>query len=71
MARESIFKKGMKVKCVLNEHSAFEIINVMRNELVIKPVGSKTDEFFVCKKKLFQKVELQEIDENEIKKEEI
>ena len=54
MARKSKFEKGMKVKSVLNKHEEFEVIEVLRNELKVCPVGGNV--FFTCKKSIFEKL---------------
>ena len=54
MARKSIFEKGMKVKSVLNKYEAYEIIEVLKNELKVSPIG--INETYTCKKSIFEEI---------------
>ena len=51
MARSSKFKKGMKVKGVVNPHETYEVLEVLRNELRVVTVDGNLQ--FTCKKSLF------------------
>lgn len=52
MARESKFKKGMKVESVVNKHETYEVIEVLRNELKVRSLSNDLE--FTCKKSLFE-----------------
>lgn len=52
MARESKFKEGMKVKSILNKYEEYEVIEVLRNELVVSPLSN--NERYRCRKALFE-----------------
>jgi hypothetical protein len=52
MVRESKFKKGMKVKSVLNKHEEYEIVEVLRNDLVVR--AESCNEKYRCRKGMFE-----------------
>ena len=52
MGRLSKFKVGDKVKCSINELETYEVIEVLRNELRVKALGSNLK--FTCKKSIFK-----------------
>ncbi len=55
MARPNKFKQGMKVKSVLNKYEEYEVLEVLKNELKVCPIGQNV--FFTCKKSIFEEVE--------------
>lgn len=52
MSRQSKFKKGDKVKSVINPNETYEVLEVLRNELRVITVEGNLQ--FTCKKSLFE-----------------
>ncbi len=57
MSKKSKFEKGMKVKSVLNKFEEFEVVEVLKNELRVRPLSNLgRDLEFTCKKSIFDEV---------------
>lgn len=58
MAKQSKFKKGMNVKSILNEKEVYEVLNITKNDLIVKAKSNNL--VFQCKKSLFEPLEVKE-----------
>lgn len=60
MARMSKFKIGMDVKSVMNPEEVFEVISILRNDLVVR--AKSNGEEYTARKNLFRLLEKEKSD---------
>lgn len=54
MTNKSKYKIGQKVKSVFNKFEEYEIVEVLRNELIVTSTTIKDGKSYRCKKGLFE-----------------
>ena len=55
MARQSKFKIGMYVTSVMNPAEVYEVISILKNELIVRAKGNNRE--YTCRKFLFNPLE--------------
>ena len=52
MARKSKFKVGQEVEGIFNKYEKYNVVEILKNELIVSPVGSNKK--YRCKKIIFE-----------------